>query len=84
MHQGNTATKQLKDKDETTTVMVHARNINETKTLCIPTEKEWIQDTSEDHNLEYINNILSGTEDTPVQTKYPRNKDMSNYFSKDV
>ena len=76
MYQGNTATKQLKDKDETTTVMVHARNINETKTLCIPTDKEWIQNTSEDRDLEYINNILSGAEDTSIETKYSRNKGM--------
>ena len=46
MHQEHTATKQLKDTVETPTLMVHAVNINETTTLPLPTEEEWIQDTS--------------------------------------
>ena len=35
MNQGHTATKQLKDKDKTPTVMVHVGYINETTTLCL-------------------------------------------------
>ena len=36
MYQGQKATEQLKDKNVTTTVMVHAGYINETTKLCIP------------------------------------------------
>ena len=39
MLQGQTATKQMKDRDETPTLMVHAGYINEIKTLCLPTEE---------------------------------------------
>ena len=60
MYQGKTATQQLKDKDETPIVMVHAVNINETKTLCLPIEEEWRQYTSEDHDIRYVKRILSG------------------------
>ena len=42
MYQGQTAIQQLTDNDETTTLMVHTGNINETTTLCIPKEEEWI------------------------------------------
>ena len=62
MYQGKTARKQQKYKYETPTVMVHAGQINETRTLCLPTEEEWRQATSEDHYLGYIKNILSGPE----------------------
>ena len=59
MHQGYTETKQLKDNNEIPTVMVHARHINKTTTIPIPTEEEWRQATSEDHDIGYINRILS-------------------------
>ena len=36
IHQGQTATQQLKEKDETPTVMVHVVYINEITTLCLP------------------------------------------------
>ena len=39
MNQVQTATKYLKDKDEITTSMVNAGQINETTTLCLPTEE---------------------------------------------
>ena len=39
MYQGQTATKQLKENDEIPTVMVNAGKINETTTLCLPTEE---------------------------------------------
>ena len=41
IHQSQKATQRLKDKDETPTVMLHAGNINENTTLCLPTEEEW-------------------------------------------
>ena len=59
MHQKMTATKNLKDKGEIPTGTVHAVNINKTTTLTIPTEDEWRQNTSEDHDLRYIKRILS-------------------------
>ena len=40
MHQGQTIKKQKKDKGKKPTVMVNAGQINETTTLCIPTEVE--------------------------------------------
>ena len=54
MYQGQTAIQQLTDNDETTTLMVHTGNINETTTLCIPKEEEWRQSTSEDNDIGYI------------------------------
>ena len=39
MHQGQTEIKQLKDKDQTTIVMVHVGHISETTTQCLPTEE---------------------------------------------
>ena len=36
MYQGQKVTQQLKDKNVTTTVMVHTGYINETTKLCIP------------------------------------------------
>ena len=66
MYQGKTATQQLKDKDETPIVMVHAVNINETKTLCLPIEEEWRQATSEDHDLGFIKSILSVLEEAHI------------------
>ena len=38
MYQVHKSTKQLKDKDETPTVMVHTGKKNETKTIYLPTE----------------------------------------------
>ena len=64
MHQGQTATP----------VMVHAGQINETTTLCLPTEEYWRQATLEGHGLGYINNILSGMQETPIEPKELRNK----------
>ena len=54
---------------KTTTVMVHAGQINETTTLPLPTEEEWRQATSEDHDLVYIKRVLSGPEETPIEPK---------------
>ena len=58
MHQENTETQQLKDNNKTSTVMMHGGKINETITLTIPTEKEWRQATSKDHDLGYIKRIF--------------------------
>ena len=49
--------------------MVHMGHINDTTTLWIPTEEELSQDTSEDHNIGYINNILSGPEEITIDPK---------------
>ena len=58
MNQGNNATTQPKDNIETSTVMVHSVHINETTTLFLPTEEDWMQAKSEDHDLRYINRII--------------------------
>ena len=60
IHQGHTSTKQPKYKDGKTTVMVHVGKINETTTLCPPTDEEWRQATSEIYDIRYIKRILSG------------------------
>ena len=39
MHQGQTATKQPRDKSEKYAVFVHYGPINEPTTLCLPTEE---------------------------------------------
>ena len=39
--------------------MVHTGQINETTTLPLPTEEEWRQDTSEDHDLGFIKGVLA-------------------------
>ena len=44
-------------------------NINETTTIYLPIEEQWRQATAEENDLEYINNILSGPEETPVESK---------------
>ena len=59
----------MKDKNETTTLIVHAGHINKTKTLPLPTEEEWSQATSEDHDLGYIKRILASPEETPIDPK---------------
>ena len=69
MYQGHTETQKLKDNNETSTVMVHADQINKTTTLHLPTEEEWMQATSEDHDLGYIKRVLSSPEDTPIDPK---------------
>ena len=69
MYQVHAETKHLKDNNETSIVMVHARNINKTTTLPLPTEEEWMQATSEDHDLGYIKRMLSSLEETPIDTK---------------
>ena len=51
MNHEKTATIVLKNKGEISIGMVHARQINKTTTLILPTEEEWRQDTSEDHDL---------------------------------
>ena len=48
---------------------MNAGQINETKTLYLPTEEEWRQATAEDHDIRYIKIILSGMEETPVEPK---------------
>ena len=69
MQHGHTATKQLKYKYETPTLMVLAGNIKKTTTLCLPTYEEWRQATSEDNYLGYSNNILSCPEETLIYPK---------------
>ena len=54
--------------------MLHEVNINETTTLCLTKEEEWRQATSEYHDIGYIKNTLSGTEEKPVETKELRSK----------
>ena len=49
--------------------MVNAVQINETTTLCLTTEEEWGQATSEDHDIRYIKNILSVPEQTTIDPK---------------
>ena len=68
MHHTQTAKKWLKDKCEKPTVMVHAEYINKIKTLPLPTEEHWMQDTSEDHDIGYTKKILSSPY---VTTIYP-------------
>ena len=67
MHQGQTATKKLKDKGETPMVLLYAGQINETTTLFIPTEEERSQATAEDHDLRFLKRVLSGMEETPIK-----------------
>ena len=69
MYQGKTAKEQLKYKDETPIVMVQAGHINETITLCLPTDEYLSRDTSEDNDLGYIKNILYGPEETLIDPK---------------
>ena len=69
MHQGHTEIQQLKDNNEIPTVVVYAGQINETTTLPLPTEEEWMQDTSEDHYLGYIKRVLSSPYETPIHPK---------------
>ena len=54
MHQGNKEIQQLKNSNETPTVMLHTGHINETKTLPLHAEEELRQATSEDHYIGYI------------------------------
>ena len=49
--------------------MVHAGHINETFKLPLPTEEEWMQATSYDHDLGYIKRILSSLEETHINPK---------------
>ena len=49
--------------------MVIYVHINKTKTVCIPTEEEWRQATSDDYDIKYINYILPGMEGKPVGAK---------------
>ena len=74
MNHNQNSKKDLKDKGETPAVIVNGVQINETTTLPLPTEEEWRQATSEDHDLGYIKMILSCTEETPIETKEPRKK----------
>ena len=69
MHKDHTEIQQLKDNNETPTMMVYAVHINEIKTLPLLTEEEWRQDTSEDCDLGYIKRILSSLDETPLYTK---------------
>ena len=66
MRQGNIDTQHLKDNNETPTVMVHAGQINKTTTPSLPTEEEWRQATSDDHDIGYINSILSSPMEIPI------------------
>ena len=49
--------------------MVNVVQINETTTISLPTEKEWRQATSEDHDLGYIKRILLSPEEIPIDPK---------------
>ena len=69
MKYGQTAKKQLKNKGEITTGTVHAGQINKTITLTIPTEEEWRQATSYDHDIGYIRSILSIPQETSIDPK---------------
>ena len=69
MNQEQTETQHLKDNNETPTEKVHAGQINKTTTLHQPTKEEWRQDTSEDHDIGYIKNILYSIEETPIYPK---------------
>ena len=69
IHHKKTAIKQLKDNSEIHTGTVHAGMINKTTTLTLPTEEEWIQDTSKDHDIGYIKRILYIPEETPIVPK---------------
>ena len=60
MNQGQTETQKLKDRDKIPTVMVHAVQINENTTLYIPSEEDWRQNTSQDHDIGYIHDTVSG------------------------
>ena len=62
--------------------MVHAGQIKETTEICLPTEEQWRHATSEDHDLVYINNILSGPEETLVDPKWLINKGYVKHFQK--
>ena len=59
----------MKDKGKKPMVMIHTGQINKNTTICIHTEEKWRQDTAEDNDIRYINNILSGTEETSIDTK---------------
>ena len=69
MNQGKTSKKHMKYKGETPTVMVYEGQINKIKTLPVPTEEQWRQATSEDHDLGYIKRILCSPEETPIDSK---------------
>ena len=69
MHQGHIETQQLKDNNETPTVMVHEGYIKKTTTLPLPNEEEWRQATSEDHDLGCIKRVLYSPEETPIDPK---------------
>ena len=49
--------------------MVHVVHINEIAALPLPTEEEWRQATSEDHDLRYIKKTLFSPEETPIDPK---------------
>ena len=74
MHQGMTTTKELKDEDKKTTIVVHTGKFNKTTTLCLPTEEEWRQAISEDLYLCYIKRISYGMEETHIDPKEVSNK----------
>ena len=74
MQQVHTETQQMKNINETPTVMVNAYQINETTTLHLPPEEESRQATSEYHDLGYIKRILSSPEEKPIEPKELKNK----------
>ena len=74
--------KQLKDKGAIPTGMVHVGHIKKTTTPTLPTNKEWRQATSEDHDIRYIKRILSSLEETPIDSTYLRNKGYVKPFQK--
>ena len=72
MNQGHTEIQNLKDNNENPTVIVHAGKINGTTAIPLPTEEEWRQDTSEDHDIGYINRILSLYQNLSARTSGAR------------
>ena len=69
IHQGNIETQQLENDNEKSAVMVHVVQINQATTLPLPTEGQWRQDTSEDHDFGYIKTILPSPEEKPIEPK---------------
>ena len=47
-------------------MIVHAGQIRKTTKPALPTEEEWMQATSEDHDLGYIQKILFSAEEKPM------------------
>ena len=62
--------------------MVHAGNINKTTAIPLPTNEEWRQAISEDHDIGYIQRILSIPDKTPIDSKELRKNGCVKPFQK--